>query len=276
MIHFHTSCLHLCAGEGRSGSGPESRTGGHTVGPFGPQSDWPQWIAVTLHRTASVPPVASSYDIVQFADGPLQNLLSVFWVWFVPWWRAGHERPLTASLRSMLQVGCVFMWKKWYWEKKKTLLPQSLHWLLWMSEGVEMAHLAQSCHWIPCPCCLDMFTGGEQPSTDNRSEASHRRAAAQRDLLIVSSNSLYFQRSKGLWPRPVHTLKANQHRLALVTAILIIIDRRNQYMLITLIGSPSSLNIKNWNVLNFWHHVNSAAFNFVPVKVVIFFLFKCK
>lgn len=199
---------------------------------------------------------------------PVISVLSLVCSVMAGWpWTSPHSFPEVNAPGRM----CVYVKKNGIGKKKKTLLPQSLHWLLWMSEGVEMAHLAQSCHWIPCPCCLDMFTGGEQPSTDNRSEASHRRAAAQRDLLIVSSNSLYFQRSKGLWPRPVHTLKANQHRLALVTAILIIIDRRNQYMLITLIGSPSSLNIKNWNVLNFWHHVNSAAFNFVPVKVVIFF-----
>lgn len=67
MIHVHTSCLHLCAGEGRSGSGPESRISGYIVSSLDPQSDRPQRVAVTLLPTLTQ--VASS-DNFQFADGP--------------------------------------------------------------------------------------------------------------------------------------------------------------------------------------------------------------
>lgn len=131
---FITGCLHLSAGEGRSGSGPESRTSGDIVGPLGSWADRPQWITMTLHRrTASVTWVASSVTVwFSLPTGIHKACYQCLGVRLVPWWRAAYKRPLTASLRSMLQVGCVLKWKIDI-GKRKIFTPQLLHWPLQMT-----------------------------------------------------------------------------------------------------------------------------------------------
>lgn len=101
--------------------------------------------------------------VVPSADRHTQSLLSVFGVQLVPWWRAACERPLTASLRSMLQIGCVLKWKIDV-GKRKIFTPQLLHW----SFADDLKGSNGSCDIInakdPFLCCLYMFTGGEDPS----------------------------------------------------------------------------------------------------------------